>query len=163
MSSAVAAGLRDAGLDESEAWTAADLARVLLTLPRPSTLRGPVRTADARLFDQWLARDVIRTALGVNSWEGVEYVDRDGLLAMAHWAVRLDAIEATRVAGQPAPPGQGAPSPDDDRAAGLADRLSAAAEAGGYRVDKLRAALSPPKAPSGRRRRPNPGPIGKVG
>ena len=36
----VAGGLRAAGLDEGEAWAAADRIRVLLALPRPSTIRG---------------------------------------------------------------------------------------------------------------------------
>ena len=83
----------------------ADLVRVLLALPRPSALRGAARTADARLIEQWLARDPVRTAIGLNTWEGVEYLDRDRFVAMLRWAVRLDAIEtghASRRAGSPA-------------------------------------------------------------
>ena len=61
---ALAAGLREAGLDEGEAWTVADQVRVLLALPRPSELRGPARTADARLLDRWLADDAVRRRSG---------------------------------------------------------------------------------------------------
>ena len=42
---ALAAGLHEAGFDEAEAWAIADLVRVLLSLPRPSGLRGPARDA----------------------------------------------------------------------------------------------------------------------
>jgi len=125
----LAAGLREAGLDEGAAWAVADLVRVLLTLPRPSGLRGPARTSDARLIDQWLERDVVRTAIGLNTWQGVEYVDRDAFEGMLRWAVRLDAIDGS------------APAKDD-----LVARLSTAAEAADYRVDRLRAALAAPAA-----------------
>ena len=47
----LAAGYRTAGLDEGEAWAVADRVRVLLRLPRPSGIRGPKRTADARLLE----------------------------------------------------------------------------------------------------------------
>ena len=100
----LAAGLREVGLDEGEAWATADLVRVLLALPRPSAFRGTARTVDARLLDQWLARDIVRTAIGVNTWQGVEYIDRDAFARMLGWATRLDAIdaEATTTAGAPA-------------------------------------------------------------
>ena len=141
LAGAYAAALRDAALDEAEAWSAAELVRVLLALPRPSVLRGPSRTADARLIDQWLARDVVRTAIGTNTWQGVDYVDRDAFETMLGWAVRLDALEAGE-------PGRGAPGRAGPAAArtapDLVRRLSAAAEAAGYRVDQLRAGLAPP-------------------
>ena len=109
LSGALAAGLREAGLDEGEAWTVADQVRVLLSLPRPSGSRGPARTADARLLERWLASDVVRTAIGVNTWEGVEWLDRDRFAAQLEWARRLDAIEApTRRRAQ-------AVGPDADR------------------------------------------------
>ncbi len=181
----LAAGLREVGLDEGEAWATADLVRVLLALPRPSGLRGPARTIDARLLDQWLARDVVRTAIGVNTWQGVEYVDRDAFARMLDWAARLDAIEAGPSAGAapevgvaaevgPEPPAGAAPEvgPEpptalppppgtsvDTGGAGtmrtgpeLVRRLTAAAEAAGYRVDRLRAMLAPPARTASRRR-----------
>ncbi len=142
LAGALAAGLRDAGLDEAGAWGAAEVVRALLALPRPSTLRGPARTADARLLDGWLARDVVRTAIGTNTWQGIEYVDRDGFEAMLRWAARLEAVEAG-----PGTPGRGA---GDSAQPAFVERLSAAADAAGYRVDRLRKALTPP--PPGRKR-----------
>jgi hypothetical protein len=102
---------------------------VLLRLPRPSGIRGPKKTADARLLDAWLADDAVRAAIGVNTWEGVEWLDRDRFAEMLGWASRLDAIEA-----------DAAPDP------ALADRLLAASEGAGYRVDALRATLAAPLA-----------------
>ena len=90
----LAAGYRTAGLDEGEAWAVAGRVRVLLRLPRPSSIRGPKRAADARLLDAWLADDAVRAAIGVNTWEGVEWLDRDRFAEMLGWASRLDAIEA---------------------------------------------------------------------
>ena len=63
-------------------------------LPRPSAMRGSARVAAGRLFDAWLALELTRVAIGVNTWEGVEYLDRDRFLALLAWAVRLDAIDA---------------------------------------------------------------------
>ena len=91
---ALVAGLHDAGFGEGDAWSVTDRVRVLLALPRPSTLGGPARTADARLLDAWLARENIRVALGINTWEGVEYLDRDRFEEVVHWAARLDAIDS---------------------------------------------------------------------
>jgi hypothetical protein len=145
---AMAAGLRDTGLDEGEAWAAAELIRVLLALPRPSGLRGAARTADARLLDQWLASDVVRTAIGVNSWDGVDYLDRDAFEAMLRWAARLDAIDADQ------------PAPDES----LVRRLSPLAEEAGYRIDRLKAlvtAVAAPRrvgAPAGPRKQPKKAP-----
>ncbi len=125
----LATGLRDAGLDEGAAWSVADQVRVLLTLPRPSTIGGPSRTADGRLMERWLGDDVIRTAIGVNTWEGAEWIDRDRFTALLGWAVRLDAIEGVANRGRATGPG-------------LVERLTAAAEAVGYDVrPPARAAL----------------------
>ena len=74
-------------------------------------------------------RETTRIAIGLNTWEGVEYLDRDRLRDLLSWAVRLDAIDA----------------PDDRTAAAsirAAVRLADAAEAAGYRVDRLRAELA---------------------
>jgi glycosidase len=145
----LAAGLRTAGLDEGEAWAVADLVRVLLALPRPSELRGTARTSDGRLLDQWLERDVIRTAIGLNTWQGVEYIDRGAFEAMLRWTERLDAIEGGVVGRARSP-----------RAAGvdLVARLSGAAEAAGYRVDRLRADLAAQAGPRPPKTRGRKGP-----
>jgi glycosidase len=142
----LAAGMREAGLDEGEAWAVADLSRVLLALPRPSALRGSARTADARLLESWLGLAVVRTAMGVNTWQGVEYLDRDAFATMLRWAVRLDTIEAVAT---------GAPAPRPARGPDLVARLSTAAEAAGYRVVVLRASLEAKgPAPAAARGRP---------
>jgi hypothetical protein len=123
----VAAGFASAGLDRAAAAAVAETVRVLLALPRPAGLRGRGRQRDLRLLEQWLAREPVRDALGVHIAGDVEWLDRDRLASLLVWAVRLDALE-----------GRAAP----DRS--TADRLTAAAEAAGYRVDRLRAALSEP-------------------
>jgi glycosidase len=140
---ALAAGLHDAGFDEAEAWAVADLVRVLLALPRPSMVRGRARTADSRLLEDWLARGAVRKAIGLNTWQGVEYVDRDAFDAMLRWAVRLDAIEAGDTVIRPAATRRGRPGAKARSRGDLVSRLSAAAEAAGYRVDRLRTALDP--------------------
>jgi hypothetical protein len=123
----LAGGLRKVDLDEGQAWAASDLFRVLLHLPRPSDVRGTAGQRDAKLLERWLADDSIRTAIGVNTWEGVQYFDRDRFAAMLAWAARLDALS-------------GRVKPD----AGFVARLMAAAEAAGYRVDRLAETLAAP-------------------
>jgi hypothetical protein len=157
----LAAGLREVGLDEGEAWATVDLVRVLLSLPRPSGLHGPARTLEARLLDHWLARDVVRTAIGVNTWQGVEYLDRDAFGRMLGWAVRLDAVEAgdaTATGDRPVARVVAAAGPRPSRQPDLVARMSAAAEAAGYRIDALRTALKPAAGrgsqPRARPRRP---------
>jgi glycosidase len=124
-------GLRSTELDEQAAASVAQTVRALLALPRPSAHRGRGRTTDRELLERWLASEPIREALGVNTWDGEEWLDRDRFASLLAWAVRLDAIDT------------GAP-PDS----ALADRLLAAAESAGYQVDRLRAVLggSPPTA-----------------
>jgi len=125
----VAGGFRAAGLDEAAAWASADTVRVLLALARPSEIRGRGRARDVRLLERWLARPAVREAMGVNTWQGVEWLDRERYVALLAWAARLDAIEAGT-------------EPADTI---LTARLAAAAEAAGYRVDRLLATLSGPK------------------
>ena len=134
MAPIVAAGFRSAGLDEASSWSVADLVRVLLALPRPGTIRGRGRSADLRLLEAWLARDPIRAAMGVNTWEGTEWLDRDRFVTLLRWATRLDAIESGR---------------DPDQR--FVSRLGRAAEAAGYRVDELLATLSRPSPARPRR------------
>jgi hypothetical protein len=132
---ALVAGLHDTGFGEGDAWAITDDVRVLLALPRPSEMRGSARVVAARLLDAWLARETSRVAIGLNTWEGVEYLDRDRLRDLLSWAVRLDMIDA----------------PDERTAAAsvrAAARLADAAEAAGYRVDRLHEelAVTPAKA-----------------
>ena len=143
MPGALVAGLHDMGFGEGEAWAITDDVRVLLAVPRPSGMRGSARVVAARLLEAWLARETTRVAIGLNTWEGVEYLDRDRLRDLLSWAVRLDMIDA----------------PDDRAAAAsirAAARLADAAEAAGYRVDRLRAELAAPRRKAASRRRPRP-------
>jgi glycosidase len=140
---ALVAGLHDTGFGEGEAWAVTDRVRVLLALPRPSAMRGPTRVAAGRLLDRWLATEVTRVAMGVNTWEGIEYVDRDRLRELLGWAVRLDTIDA------PAPAAV-------TSSARVAARLADAAEAAGYRVDRMRAVLAGPAPGIGAARRSTP-------
>ncbi len=125
---ALVAGLHDTGFGEGEAWAVTDDVRVLLALPRPSGMRGSARVIAARLLEAWLARETTRVAIGLNTWEGVDYLDRDRLRDLLSWAVRLDTIDA----------------PDARSAAAsvrAAARLADEAEASGHRVDRLREEL----------------------
>jgi hypothetical protein len=145
----LAAGLRELGLDEAEAWNAAELVRILLDLPRPGTLRGPAKTADARLLEAWLARDHLRAAMGVNSWKGTEWLDRDRFAAMLAWAARLDAIDEATDRG--ATPARGSRP--------WVTRLARAADAAGYRLDRLRTSVAgaTPREPAPRTSAPASG------
>ena len=138
-----AAGLRETGLDEGAAWSAADLVGVLLALPRLSGIGRPARTADARLIDAWLADSGIRTAMGVNTWEGVEYLDRDRFAAILRWASRLDAIDA---------------GTDPTVDAPWVARLAGLADAAGYKIDTLRERLAGPPVASRAKRSAKPKP-----
>jgi hypothetical protein len=123
----VAAGFRSSGLEEAAAWAVADLVRVLLVLPRPSAIRGRGRQVDLRLIERWLAHEGVRAAMGVNTWEGVEWLDRERFTTLVGWALRLDAVDADRRV--------------DVR---RATRLATAAEAAGYRIDAFLSGLAGP-------------------
>ncbi len=128
---ALVTGLHDTGFGEGEAWAVTDQVRVLLALPRPSAMRGSARVVAARLVGRWLAMEATRVAMGVNTWEGVDYVDRDRFREVLAWAVRLDTIDAPNAAAVTS-------------SARIAARLADAGEAAGYRVDRMRAALAGP-------------------
>jgi glycosidase len=125
---ALVAGLHDTGIGEGEAWSVTDQVRVLLALPRPSSIGRPATTAPGRLLEAWLGMETTRLALGGNTWEGVEYLDRGKLREQLAWAVRLDTIDAAEPSARMS-------------SARVAARLADAAEAVGYRIDRLRDAL----------------------
>ncbi|HEV8401650.1 MAG TPA: hypothetical protein VGQ31_01310, partial [Candidatus Limnocylindrales bacterium] len=131
---ALVGGLHDTGFGEGEAWAVTDEVRVLLALPRPSAMRGSPGVAAAQLLEAWLSLEMIRVAIGVNTWEDVEYIDRDRLRELLAWAVRLDVIDGVATVRRTS-------------SAAVAARLAEAAETAGYRIDRLRAALAPPAAP----------------
>jgi hypothetical protein len=90
------------------------------------------------LLKAWLASESVRVAIGLNTWEGVEYVDRDRFLDLVSWAVRLDTIESELDALPGSLATTAARAKPD-----LIARLGAKAAAAGYRVDRLLAPRSP--------------------
>ena len=56
----VAEGLRARGLDEGEAWWAAERVHLLVDLPVPSMVRGSADAVPLRLVDRWLSHPVAR-------------------------------------------------------------------------------------------------------
>ncbi len=130
----VAEALRAGGLDEAGAWWAAERVRTLLDLPLPSSLGGPAATLLARLVDAWLAHPAVRPFIRVNAWDGVEWFHRESWEELLAWMDRLERALAPAEAGARRPV----------RRSTLLRRLGDAAEASGYRVDRLRQALSTP-------------------
>jgi hypothetical protein len=127
----------------------AGIVHALLALPRPSGLRGRGGQRELRLLERWLASEPIREAMGVNAWDGQEWLDGARFASLLAWAQRLETIE-TGTGGDPA----------------LAERLLTAAEKAGYRIDRIRAELADPDAtpssgprsarpPKARRERPS--------
>ncbi len=130
----VADGLRASGLDEGAAWWAAERVHTLLDLPLPSALGGPATTLPARLADAWLGNPAARSFLRVNEWEGVEWFHLESWVELLDWVDRLERIGAT---------GAGRAEGGSAAHTALIRRLRDAADASGYRVDQLRAALAP--------------------
>jgi hypothetical protein len=132
----VADALRTRGLDEQAAWWAAERVRTLLDLPIPSWFPAPAGTLPLRLVDSWVNHPAVRPFLRVNAWEGVEWFHRESFDELLAWVDRLEwilAAEGARVARPEAGSVRGV-SP-------LEATLTAAADASGYRVDRLREAL----------------------
>ncbi len=140
----LAASLRAAGLDESEAWTAAERVRSLLALPRPSNVTARSHADRARrLVEAWLDHPDVRPLIRVNRWEGVEWFGRDEWRELVDWSLLLDHVDD----GEAALP---------SRSRAVAAVLLEAAESSGYRADRLLESLSPaaatPRKPPSRSR-----------
>jgi glycosidase len=88
----VAEGLRGLGLDEGRAWATVDHIRILLGVPRPSSLDGPEATLPYRLARAWLEDPDARRAIGVNTWEGEEWLDERGLAWLIDWTLVLERV-----------------------------------------------------------------------
>jgi hypothetical protein len=124
----VGTALRASRFDESPAAAAASRIRKLLALPRPSNVGGRTGPERARrLVEAWLAHPDVRASLRLNAWEGVEWFGREEWRELLDWALLLDRV--------------------DGASDGLAvvKRLLEAGDAAGYRVDKLRELLGPPR------------------
>ena len=127
----VADALRSRGLDEGVAWWAAERVHTLLDLPLPSMLGGPAGTLPLRLVDAWLSHPAVRPFIRVNAWEGVEWFHRESWDELLAWVDRLEWILSPEDARPPRPVERSA----------LETALTDAADASGYRVDRLREAL----------------------
>jgi hypothetical protein len=134
----VADGLRDRGLDEAGAWWAAERIRMLLALAIPSQLGGPAGTLPSRLVDAWFADPSVRAYLRVNRWDGADWFHRESWTELLAWSDRLERVLT--------PPDARARKPVERSV--LTRRLAEAAEASGYQVEGLRAALAAPAKPS---------------
>ncbi len=143
MAPVVADGLRATGLDEGAAWWAAERVHTLLDLPLPSALGGPATTLPARLADAWLRNTAARSFLRVNEWEGTEWFHLESWMELLDWVDRLERVGAT---------GAGASGGSAASRGALIRRMRDAADASGYRVDELRAALTPAASSSGGKR-----------
>jgi glycosidase len=149
---AVAATLSGEGMAGEDAGAAPERVRMLLDLPLPSSLGGPLATLDRRLVDAWLEHPVVRAFLGVNTWDEVEWFGREPFVELLDWVDRLEGALAP------------APAPRmPDGAGALHRRLADAAEASGYRVGALREALGAPPGASGPRGAGSPDGIRKPG
>jgi glycosidase len=136
------AGLRSTGVDEGGAWSASARVRLLLDLPRPSTVGGRSRPESARrLVTAWLDRPDLRGFLGVNRWDGVEWFSREKWRELLDWSLLLDELVSTDAA-------QAA------RSRAVVVALADAGERSAYRLDSLLAAIAPRRPsvpPPGRR------------
>jgi hypothetical protein len=157
------------GLDGGRAQAAASRARFLTGIPLPGEVAGRSARVDDRasaLVEAWLADPELAAAVGLHQSDGIEYVVAEGWDALAATTGALAALAD--------------PGPAARRAAPIARRLGAVAQASGYRVAEIRTALRggppaptakssrPPKAPLRRAgdagvtgRRPRPGPPGE--
>ncbi len=129
----VADALRGHGLDEAAAWWAAERVRTLLDLPLPSTVGGRSAEQPARLVDAWLEHPAVRPFIRVNTYEGVEWFHGELFDELVAWMDRLEQIG-----------GEGPAARRPTRQSALGRRLTDAARASGYRVDRLRQALVSP-------------------
>jgi glycosidase len=124
----VAGALSATALENAEAGAAAARVRALLAVPRPSNVGGRTAPERARrLVEAWLAHPDVRPLLRVNAWEGVEWFGREEWRELLDWTLLLDRID-------------GAPD-----AWPVVKRLLDAADAAGYRVDRLRDLVAPAK------------------
>jgi glycosidase len=131
----------DRGLDEGAAWSAAERVRTLLALPRPSNVGGKTQAERARrLVDAWLSHPDVRPFIRVNTWEEVEWFGRSEWRELLDWALLLDAIELEAERAR----SPEARSTELRDAVKLALDLAALGEDAGFRVDRLREAVSPP-------------------
>jgi hypothetical protein len=116
-----------AGLNDSDVRRA----RIALELGHPAEVRSPARLAEA-----WLSDGDVRSFLGINEWDGVEWFNREAFADLLSIAAGLDRADGAR-----------RPSP-------VIGRLRRAAETAAYRVDTFVADLEAAPAPAPAKTRP---------
>ncbi|MGO9180454.1 MAG: alpha-amylase family glycosyl hydrolase [Candidatus Limnocylindrales bacterium] len=139
LAAAVATGLRDVGLDGPAVGRVLDTLRVVLALPDPATLsaltageNADLAVEGARLVQSWLADLATAQYMGVNTYGGVTWFDRDGFARLVRWSFLLDAVELRVLL--PSDAGFRAAATAAARVAGDLDRAS---RESGYQVDRL--------------------------
>jgi glycosidase len=135
---AVLAGMfRELGLDEGAAWRLVGLFRMLRTMPLPSSVAtvSPAAGRAAALVRAIASVDAVRAYIGVNVWEGETWFNRESFAHMVWWMLTLDVLGAA----EESPAAATRRLREAER---LTAALSRAAEASGYRFDKLEASLS---------------------
>jgi hypothetical protein len=135
----VAEAMRAAGLDEGRAWEVVATLRVLLSLVRPSDVAATGEPVAPALVRAWLADAETRRALGVNTWQGEEWLSEEGVAWTVTAASVLDRLDERDI-----------PAVD---AAALAD-LPRQASVAGWRVAELVANLGSPGGAATSRQRP---------
>jgi len=129
----LADGLRSLGLDDAAAAAGAARIRALLALPRPASTRpaqdaasqdAASQDAASHLAGAWLADPAVGAAVGINRWEGADWLVREAWEALVDSAAALHAMNAADPA-------------EIATASRLAGALRAAAETAGYRVDRF--------------------------
>ncbi|MFN8176841.1 MAG: alpha-amylase family glycosyl hydrolase [bacterium] len=130
----LAGSLHDLGVDDAAAWQASELVRVLIALPRSASVGGGRRERGRRVIAAWLADESVRSFLRVNEWQGVLWFNQEAFQQLTVWMLILDAVES---ASPERPTARVAASWAASLA--LAAELRVAAEASGFRVDRLAA------------------------
>jgi glycosidase len=155
--SAVADALRAEGIDEAGAWQATERVRLLLDLPLPSSVdrRGADDARARQLVDAWLEHPIVRSFIRINAWDGAEWFHRESFAELLEWMDRLELVASDVAASEVAASGVpgAARQPAAPPPSNLARRLLAAADASGYRVDRLLDRLGTPAAARSRTKR----------
>jgi hypothetical protein len=120
------------GIDDDAALAATERVRAMLPLPRPSNIGGrSIADRARRLADGWLGQPDVRALVGLNTWDGQEWLDRERWRELLDWTLLLDALD------------RGDGRVPLAASATVVGRLADAAESAGYRVDRLRDAVAP--------------------
>lgn len=126
---ALAEAVRATGLDEAVAWRIVAVVRAMLATPVGALADAADAIGPDGLQASFVAHPAVRAAVGFNSWDGRDYVDRDGFGELARALAARDLLAGRR------------------GTFGAAERVAAGIAAVGFRV-----------APPPPRRAPDPSP-----